>query len=187
MDSGIYQLTFNTGDTYIGKSLHLQTRWKQHVDKLHKGTAAKNMMIAYAISGYVEPTATVLLKCHPDVLDAYENYFIRSICPNLNTQWPLAKTEGEYEALIRHMEEGNAEFSVPVIIMSLENMHGRLSLVEEEFQELSKSWEDRALRDSWENAEYRKVVEERDRLGEVIDIMNNANWWQRLWGTWHRK
>ena len=43
MDSGIYRLTYRTGETYVGKSIHLTTRWKQHFDKLSKGKAAKNM------------------------------------------------------------------------------------------------------------------------------------------------
>lgn len=198
MDSGIYRLTFANGDTYVGKSLHLRTRWRQHYDKISKGSAAKNMMEAYYMSGKRLPDAEVLLECHPDVLDVYENYFINALEPVLNTQIPDLKTENEQWALIRHMEAGSAVFSIPTMLLALENLNSKtldleeeLEKVKQEYQDLDQLWDDRAARDNRQRADYSTAV---DRYKEVVESLEKlrkwqqrvlkATWWDRLWAAW---
>jgi len=198
MDSGIYRLTFANGDTYVGKSLHLRTRWKQHADKINKGSAAKNMMEAYYMSGKQLPETEVLLECHPDVLDVYENYFINLIQPVLNTQIPDIKPESEQWALIRHMEAGSAIYSIPIMLLTLEEFSGKTTELEEQLEEISakyreldKSWDDRAIRDNRQRADYceavdqyREVVENLEKLQRWQGRVLKATWWDRLWATW---
>jgi hypothetical protein len=89
MTSGIYQLNFDNQAFYIGQSVDMETRWKQHADKFRKGKAAAKMQDAYNQLGM--PFADILIKCHKDHLDAMENYFIhmRKTLPNcLNTNAP---------------------------------------------------------------------------------------------------
>ena len=212
MDSGIYQLTFANGDTYIGKSLHLQIRYKQHSDKLSRGTAAKNMMRAYYQSDHEYPTAQVLVYCHPDVLDEYEGYWINVLKPTLNTQIPELRTEAEQLALIRHMEAGSAIYSVPVILIALENLQSKLNRATEtvdkleatiqeqecDYCELEGAWDSRAARDARAIEGYAQLEQERDWLHKKVQACTNeienlkwfktrvtrATWWQRLWRTW---
>ena len=198
MDSGIYRLTFANGDTYVGKSLHLRVRWRQHYDKINKGSAAKNMMEAYYMSGKKLPDTEVLLECHPDVLDVYENYFINALEPKLNTQIPDLKTENEQWALIRHMEAGSAIFSVPTMLLALEeinsercNLSERLEEIRAEYSDLDELWDNRAARDNRARADYCLAV---DRYKEVVESLEKlrgwqrrvlkANWWDRLWMSW---
>lgn len=205
MDSGIYQLTFNNGDTYIGKSLHLKTRWKQHADKLEKGTAAKNMQEAFRLSRNKMPNAKILLVCHPDVLDEYENYFINAIHPTLNTQRPQPRSEEEQDALVRHANRGSATYSVPVILITLENISASETALTTscaelttECEELEATWDDRAIRDARAMDKYTEIEGERDYFEQETKRLTaqcrdaeqrwfrvlRANWWQRLWKSW---
>ena len=205
MDSGIYQLTFQNGDTYVGKSLHLTTRWRQHADKLSRGTAAKNMLRAYYQSDHEYPVAQVLVYCHPNLLDEYENYWINYLKPSLNTQIPQIMSEEEQWALIRHMERGSAKYSVPVILITLENLihentqlESKVSELEVDYLELDQAWTDRATRDCRAMGEYAALEADRDYFKHETKLLEtqlrdaelrwlrvcSATWWQRLWKSW---
>lgn len=86
MTSGVYQLTFSSGDTYIGKSINIEERWKQHYNKFTKGTAAKNMQAAY--NRYGAPNGHILVKCHEDHIDVVEACYINRNKPTLNSDRP---------------------------------------------------------------------------------------------------
>lgn len=86
MTSGIYKLTFSSGDTYIGKSINIDTRWDQHRDKLTKGKGAKAMQRAYELYGF--PMGEILFECHSDHIDIVEACLISRINPSLNTSRP---------------------------------------------------------------------------------------------------
>lgn len=87
MTSGIYELTFSNGDNYIGKSINIENRWKQHFDKFKKGAAAKAMQAAYDRFG--PPECKVLLECHTDHIDIMEARCISQFGPKLNSDRPL--------------------------------------------------------------------------------------------------
>ncbi|MFI3219384.1 MAG: GIY-YIG nuclease family protein [Methylococcales bacterium] len=86
MTSGVYQLTFSSGDTYIGKSINIEERWKQHTNKMYKGTAAKNMQAAF--NAYGAPMGRILRECHEDHIDVVESCFISRNKPTLNSDRP---------------------------------------------------------------------------------------------------
>lgn len=212
MKSGIYKLTFANGDTYVGKSVDITQRWKQHFDKLEKGTAAKNMLEVYRLLGWKFPKTEVLLECHPDVLDEYENYFINALKPTLNTQIPKPRTQVEQEALIRHANEGRAIYSTPVIMMTLENVHNErmealervevlekeLEEIESDFGELDEAWDDRALQELRKEEKFRALESnlstlssdlitlrgEFNKLSEFKVRIEKANWFERLFKLW---
>jgi len=212
MDSGIYQLTYQTGETYVGKSIHLQTRWRQHFDKLSKGKAAKNMQDAYEASDHHYPQTEVLLYCHPDMLDYYEGYFINHLKPPLNTSIPQELSKHYKDVIITHANNGFAKHSVVTIIEVVNNFYNKiadleaektqqeseLAEIESDFEELSAAWGDRARRDAWANREYRVATNERNKFlklsrdleSEVQELQSwrlrveQANWWQRLWQSW---
>lgn len=74
MNSGIYKLTFSSGRFYVGKSIDIPTRWKQHEDKFAKGTAAVRMQQEFDQCG--SPHKEVLIHCHADHIDIIETWMI---------------------------------------------------------------------------------------------------------------
>lgn len=86
MKSGVYRLTFPSGACYVGKSVDIEARWKQHANALSKGRAAAALQAEFARSGF--PTGTVLFHCHPDHIDLVEAVFIARQQPELNTSRP---------------------------------------------------------------------------------------------------
>ena len=86
MTSGVYQLKFSSGSRYIGKSIDMEARWRQHGDKFKKHTAAQNMQTEYNRCGM--PSTEVLFACHPDHIDLAEAAFIARNQPELNSTRP---------------------------------------------------------------------------------------------------
>lgn len=93
MTSGVYQLTFSDGSRYIGKSVNIDSRWKQHYDKMCKGKSAKAVQAAFNRCG--EPTGEILCECHKDHIDLIEAMFISRLNPELNSDRPSDPFEGE--------------------------------------------------------------------------------------------
>lgn len=86
MTSGVYELKFTNGARYIGKSIDIHNRWKQHLDKMRKGTAATAMQQAYRMYG--APATDIMLECHSDHIDIMEAVFIARHNPELNSDRP---------------------------------------------------------------------------------------------------
>jgi group I intron endonuclease len=106
MKSGVYLLTFRNGSQYVGKSVDIERRWKEHVDAMRSGKAAKSVQYAFDTNGY--PSAKILLECHTDHIDIMETYYICKLQPDLNTIAGLA-IEGDdlniletYSDLLKH-------------------------------------------------------------------------------------
>jgi hypothetical protein len=104
MTSGIYKLTFKSGRFYIGKSIDIPVRWRQHYDKLRKGMGTVRMQIEF--NRYHDYNQEVLLECHSDHIDIMETYFIN--CGNkelmLNTTFPTPLCRAEYEPILANPE-----------------------------------------------------------------------------------
>lgn len=103
MTTGIYQLNFQGQAYYIGQSLDIDMRWRQHADKFRKGTAAQKMQQAYR--DYGMPQGILLLECHKDYLDTMESYLIheqkkRPGC--LNTSAPKLDESINYEWMLQN-------------------------------------------------------------------------------------
>ena len=95
MKSGIYKLIFSSGKCYIGKSMDVPSRWKQHTDRFKKGDAAGKMQQEYNRCGV--PEMEVIFECHSDHIDIMETYCIhahdRSMLLNTSIPEPLAQEE----------------------------------------------------------------------------------------------
>ena len=71
MTIGIYKLIFkNTDMVYIGQSLSIESRYKQHLNKLYKGIAAIKLQQAYIAYGI--PIYEILCECPAEELDSTE-------------------------------------------------------------------------------------------------------------------
>jgi hypothetical protein len=105
MASGIYRLTFSSGKYYVGKSLDLETRWKQHFNKFATGKAARPMQLEYDQCGL--PKTEVLFYCHKDHIDILEEWLIDQFKgPNmLNTTYPDIERTADIATLIDSSHE----------------------------------------------------------------------------------
>ena len=105
MASGIYRLTFSSGKYYIGKSLDLQTRWKQHFNKFATGKAARPMQLEYDRCGL--PQTEVIFDCHRDHIDILEELLIEQFKgPDmLNTTYPNCELTDNVAILINRSKE----------------------------------------------------------------------------------
>jgi hypothetical protein len=105
MASGIYRLTFSSGKYYIGKSLDLETRWKQHFNKFATGKAARPMQVEYDRCGL--PKTEVLIYCHKDHIDILEELLIdqEKSLDMLNTTYPEVDRTDEVAILINKSRE----------------------------------------------------------------------------------
>jgi hypothetical protein len=105
MASGIYRLTFSSGKYYIGKSLDLETRWKQHFNKFATGKAARPMQVEYDRCGL--PKTEVLIYCHKDHIDIMEELLIdqEKSLDMLNTTYPEVERTDEVVILINKSKE----------------------------------------------------------------------------------
>lgn len=136
MTSGIYILTFSSGHFYIGKSNHIERRWKEHATKFDKGTAAKNMQWAYDNYGY--PKQEIMYEVHPDHIDVIEPIVI-------NNSWGtkiLNTTKGECATDMRDEYLGICKSSLGVICKVLLEKNDRITELEAELEEETTNFEE---------------------------------------------
>lgn len=106
MSSGIYRLDFRSGATYVGKSINVYERFKDHMRSFEKGKAASRMQAEYDKWG--PPEMEVIIEAHPDHIDILERYFIGALKPELNTQLPNelevmdVESISSYFSLLKH-------------------------------------------------------------------------------------
>lgn len=105
MAAGIYRLTFSSGKFYIGKSLDLETRWKQHFNKFATNKAARPMQLEYDRCGL--PTTEAIFNCHQDHIDIMEEWLIDQFkCGDmLNTTYPKLERTDDIVELINNNRE----------------------------------------------------------------------------------
>lgn len=99
MTTGIYKLTFSNGSFYIGQSIKIEKRYKDHLASLKNGTCSKKMYKAFKESGL--PSLSILDICDIEELDLIEEDLIREFkateYPGLNTcDKPEGTSCGQY-------------------------------------------------------------------------------------------
>ncbi len=76
MTSGIYCISFSgTNSVYIGQSINIEKRWKEHTASLINNTANFKLLEAYRVYG--EPSYDILVKATKAELDNLEISLIR--------------------------------------------------------------------------------------------------------------
>ena len=87
MTCGIYLLRFKgTTKVYIGQSVRLEYRYKEHLKSMVEDRAAKKLQQAFQMFG--APTFEILTECIEDLLDTYEKETIEiydSVINGFNT------------------------------------------------------------------------------------------------------
>ena len=72
MTCGIYLLNFTgTNSVYVGQSINIENRFKQHITNLKNSTASHKLQKAYSIYGL--PSIEVILECSVAELDSAED------------------------------------------------------------------------------------------------------------------
>ena len=167
MTTGIYQLTFSSGKRYIGQSIDVEARWKQHTDKFRKGTAAKPMQAEFHASGY--PDADLLLECHKDHLDMMESMYINSNCIAhkhlmLNTSIPKDYTNAEIYTIDKNVEY--LKYSIVQLIHQASTAKANISNLENAAPPNVK-----ALKE-----DIQKLI----KVNQMLSLEASKSWWQKL-------
>lgn len=188
MPSGIYKLTFVDNSFYIGKSISISNRWKQHFDKFIKGKAASNMQQAY--DNYGAPSGEIIFRCHKDHIDIAEELFIHRLKPPLNGTYPEDPFIGFSSEQIQEMAELLTLSTVEHIklIKSLTtNKHDSLAILKERDDEIKNLEEmiDRLLvvRSQREiNEEYINKIKTLNQENQALRaqlVQAKLPWWKR--------
>lgn len=179
MTSGIYRLTFSSGKFYVGKSIDVETRWKQHFNKFALGKAARPMQLEFDKCG--PPKTEVIFHCHKDHIDLLEEWLIDQLKgPDmLNTTYPDITRTQEVCDLINKSSELLTE-STWQHLHIIHNLAEKLVAAEDKVEEYkTKGYiTDSDHLEALSNAEYfehqhRKAKEELKRL-------KNLDWFDRL-------
>ncbi len=111
MTIGIYSLSFTgTNKIYVGQSINIERRYKQHINDLNLGTASPKLLEAYKL--YDIPAYTILLECSKEELNVNEIEAIEvfnSIAEGLNTQpgggaWPILSGESNPNSIHKNSD-----------------------------------------------------------------------------------
>jgi hypothetical protein len=107
LTTGIYILKFpNTDKVYIGLSLHIENRYKQHLYSLGKREASSKLQQAF--DTYGPPAVETLLECFPDELEEAEKeaiFIYNSIENGFNT------LDSSNAPILYGETNGNAKYS----------------------------------------------------------------------------
>jgi len=127
MTSGIYQLTFPSGNFYIGKSVDIEKRWEQHWNKFSKGKHTANMQAEF--NKYGDYKCKVIFYCHVDHIDIAEETFISRLRPTLNGTFPADRLHGYYnesfDLICSYFDRSTVEH-----ILELEDCKNRVAVLE---------------------------------------------------------
>lgn len=198
MISGIYQLTFPDGSRYIGKSINIEERWKQHTEKLKNGKAAKNMQVAW--DRWQEFEAEVLFECHPDHIDIMEETLIARCNPELNTTRPMDRLPGisgeEFDNTIKLFK-----YSTLNHIKTLREQEEHLLVAQRNIEHLEEEVEELGTQRNEEeiladvnnrigrleidcehlNNKNKELIESNKKLKQQLEYANRP-WWKKLFG-----
>lgn len=123
MTTGIYKLNFaNTSKCYIGQSINIEVRYKQHIHLLKLGKSSKKLQKAFL--DYGTPELFILLECSKEELNSSEAEAIEifnSVTQGFNT----CSTSGGTSQIYGE-DHGNAVYSNLVIKEVLKNLVYRL-------------------------------------------------------------
>jgi len=186
MASGIYRLTFSSGKYYIGKSLDLETRWKQHFNKFATGKAARPMQLEYDRCGL--PQTEVIFDCHKDHIDILEELLIEQFKgPDmLNTTYPDCDLTDHVAILINKSRELLHASTFEHLEM-IHSSQDRVSKAQQAQTEAEEALEDYKANGYIINQDYLDAValanEFKNRMltrkAELVRL-SKLGWWDRL-------
>lgn len=195
MNSGIYKYTFANGATYIGQAVDIEKRWCQHTTKMQKGQHTKLVQAAY--NRYGLPEFSIILRCHPHYLDAFESLYIFTNSPELNGNQPAhyltqsLKIEFSQDIISRNIYENIIELEQlreqekeqEELIVELEQQKRRL---EKRLISIAKESQPKELRDYIGDLEAdvhslaTELKAQEHQFQERLDNYNKLPWYKRI-------
>ena len=186
MASGIYRLTFSSGKFYIGKSLDLETRWKQHFNKFATGKAARPMQVEYERCGL--PETEVMFYCHKDHIDILEELLIDEYkCHDmLNTTYPQLERSDEVNILINKSHD-LLHLSTLEHLDMIHNSENKINTAKNDTKSAQEALQQYKSQGYIINDDYLEAVslanEFKTRYFEYkheLQRLQKLNWWDRL-------
>jgi hypothetical protein len=187
MPSGIYRLTFSSGKYYVGKSLDLETRWKQHFNKFATGKAARPMQLEYDRCGL--PETQVIFDCHRDHIDILEELLIDQLKgPDmLNSTYPEVNRTDEVAILINNSRD-LLQLSTFEHLELLHQVESKITEIREQKQESDTALEAMRAEGYIMNSDYVEIVnlatefkQQLERKQTELERLQKLSWWDRLW------
>lgn len=176
MTSGVYQLKFRNGSTYIGKSVDIGRRWEEHVKSLAEGKSAKKLQDAYNKLGV--PTRSILVECHPDHISLVETLMIRRLKPTLNSASTAPLSTEDNAILACNLD--NLNTSTGRMLYNTITLSSHVNRLENEIDFLLD--EDKVASSLYASREHIKELSLRlAKLGSELEKEKAVTWWQRLW------
>lgn len=127
MTIGIYRLVFdNTNKCYIGQSIHIEKRFKQHCTELRNNKS--NYKVLETFKQYGLPTLEVLIECSSEDLDKYEEETIQ-IFDSVNTGLNIYSYAAQ-APFGKGVEAGNSKYSESQLIKAYELLATDISIKE---------------------------------------------------------
>jgi len=124
MTIGIYRLVFkNTNKCYIGQSVHIEKRFKEHLYSFKTAIATEKLLNAYKVYG--TPELEILTECSSDELDDFEDETLEIFKDNFNTY-----TSANQAPYGKGTESGNSKYSKTQLLQVFEQLTTSKSLVE---------------------------------------------------------
>ena len=186
MASGIYRLTFSSGKYYVGKSLDLETRWRQHFNKFATGKAARPMQLEYDRCGL--PQTEVIFYCHRDHIDILEELLIDQLKgPNmLNTTYPQV-TRTDETAILINKSHDLLHLSTFEHLELLHRVESKITEIREQKQESDAALEAMRAEGYIMNSDYIDIVDaateltqQLERKQTELERLQKLSWWDRL-------
>jgi hypothetical protein len=186
MASGIYRLTFSSGKYYVGKSLDLETRWKQHFNKFATGKAARPMQLEYDRCGL--PQTEVIFDCHRDHIDILEELLIDQLKgPDmLNTTYPEVNRTDEVAILINKSRD-LLQLSTFEHLELLHRVESRVSEYKAVAHKAESELESMRAEGYIMNSDYVEIVDlateykaQVEAQQAELDRLSKLSWWDRL-------
>jgi group I intron endonuclease len=175
MTIGIYRLIFaNTDKVYIGQSVHIEIRFKEHLNKLRTGRSSRKLQEAYTVYGF--PTLEILTECTFEELDSFENETIEiwdSVLNGFNSIDSAGESpnnSGEHNGCSKYANEQVTQVLFMLIdkdYLSQENISTILGVSKSLVNSISSLSHHR-----WLSNEYPK---EYDRLKELVGTRNSRD------------
>jgi group I intron endonuclease len=133
MTCGIYKLTFIGIDKcYIGQSINIEKRYKQHLYDMKNGTSNNKLLDAY--EKYGRAILYIILECQEFELDANEEEAI-SIYNSVVDGFNIYKFSNQAPVL-KGVEHGNAKYTKQQLIESFELL-AKTSLMYTEIEKIT--------------------------------------------------
>lgn len=187
MTSGVYQLTFGSGARYIGKSVDVMARMKQHGTAMKSGKAAGPVQTEFNKHGF--PDAKLLYACHPDHIDLVEAMCISRLEPELNTTRPADPFPGvtDITDVLEQLSRSTLSHVHEIFDLSRKYLNSQREIeeLEEEVSNLKVIRTKREV-DAEKDAQILQLREDLDQtrsnLHDALALLaySNKPWWQKI-------